>query len=123
MVPTRLLRLEHLSRPDCPWVFVASSARTRLLGLAWLDDLPADCGLLIPGCSSVHTFGMRFALDIDFLDADGRLLRRVPAVPPRRIVWCRGAAAVLERPSATPERRRAARGGSRALRARGPRSR
>src|SRR5690606_14418959 len=101
----------------------ASSARARLLGLAWLDELPADCGLLIPGCRSIHTFGMRFALDVDFLDAGGRLLRRVEAVPPRRLVWCRGAAAALERRSATPERRRAGRGGSRAPRARGPRSR
>jgi phosphoribosyl-dephospho-CoA transferase len=40
---------------------------------------------------------MRFALDVDFLDADGRLLRRVEAVPPRRVVHCRRGAAVLER--------------------------
>ncbi len=123
MVPARLRRLELLSRPGYPRVYVARSARARLLGLAWLDELAPDCGLLIPGCRSIHTFGMRFALDVDFLDADGRLLRRVEAVAPRRIVWCRGAAAVLERRSATPERRPAGRGGSRAPRARGPRSR
>lgn len=78
-------------------MFVARSVRARLLGLAWLDDLPPECGLLIPRCHSIHTFGMRFSLDVDFLDADGRLLRRVLAVPPRRVVACRGAAAVLER--------------------------
>lgn len=123
MVPSRLRKLELLSRPDCPRVFVARSARARLLGLAWLDGLPPDCGLLIPGCRSIHTFGMRFALDVDFLDADGQLLRRVRDVGPRRIVWCRGAAAVLERRAARPERRPAGRGGSRAPRAQGPRSR
>jgi uncharacterized membrane protein (UPF0127 family) len=96
MVPTRLRALEELALPDCPRAFVAATARSRLLGLAWLDDLPDRCGLLIPRCSSVHTFGMRFALDVSFLDADGRTIGRRSAVPPRRILWCRGAAAVLE---------------------------
>jgi uncharacterized membrane protein (UPF0127 family) len=81
----------------CPRAYVAATARARLLDLAWLDGLPEECGLLIPRCGSVHTFGMRFALDIDFLDAELRLLRRVEAVPARRVVWHRGAAAVLER--------------------------
>jgi uncharacterized protein len=70
---------------------------SRLLGLAWLDGLHEGAGLLIPRCRSVHTFGMRFALDVAFLDGEGRVLRRVEAVPPRRLLWCRSAAAVLER--------------------------
>ena len=56
-------------------------------------------GLLIPRCSSVHTFGMRFALDLVFLDRAGRPLSIHRAVPPRRLVWHRGAAAVLEIPA------------------------
>ncbi|HEX2160213.1 MAG TPA: DUF192 domain-containing protein [Thermoleophilaceae bacterium] len=97
VVPARLSRLEQLSLPGCPRVFVARTARTRLLGLAWLDDMPRDCALLIPHCSSVHTFGMRFALDVCFLDGEGLVVRRERAVPPRRFVTCSGAAAVLER--------------------------
>ena len=81
----------------CPRAYVATTARSRLLGLAWLDDLPEGVGLLIPRCSSVHTFGMRFALDIDFLDAERRVLRRVEAVAARRVLWHRGATSVLER--------------------------
>ncbi len=81
-------------------MFVARSWRARLLGLAWLDGLPADCGLLIPGCSSVHTFGMRFALDVFFFDEGGETLKVARAVPPRRVVRHRGAAAVLERRAA-----------------------
>jgi uncharacterized membrane protein (UPF0127 family) len=96
VIPKRLHRLDQLSLPGCPRVFVARSARARLLGLAWLDELPADCGLLIPDCRSIHTFGMRFSLDVDFLDAEGRVLRHVAAVPPRRIVGHRAAVAVLE---------------------------
>jgi uncharacterized membrane protein (UPF0127 family) len=93
----RLRRLEWVELDHCAGAYVATTARSRLLGLAWLDDLPDGVGLLIPRCRSVHTFGMRFALDVCFLDADGDVLRRVDAVPPRRLLWCRDATAVLER--------------------------
>ena len=95
--PRRLERLDWIELDGCPRAYVATTARSRLLGLAWLDDLPDGAGLLIPGCSSVHTFGMRFALNVGFLDGDLRVLRRVEAVPPGRVLWRRGAAAVLER--------------------------
>ena len=78
---------------------VAKDFRTRLRGLAWRDRERAGPGLLIPRCSSVHTFGMRFELDVFFLDAGGRVLSIHRRVPPRRVLWQHGAAAVLEIPS------------------------
>jgi uncharacterized membrane protein (UPF0127 family) len=80
-------------------VLVAAGFRARLLGLARLDRGEAGAGLLIPRCASVHTFGMRFPLDLVFLDRRGAPLALHRRVPPRRLVWCRGAAAVLEIPS------------------------
>lgn len=77
---------------------VATGFRSRLRGLAWRERELAGPGLLIPRCSSVHTFGMRFELDVYFLDHDGRVLLVRRRVPPRRFLWCRGAAAVLEVP-------------------------
>lgn len=77
----------------------AISFRTRLRGLAWRGRADAGPGLLIPRCSSVHTFGMRFELDLYFLDAEGRVIAVKRRVPPRRVVWKRGACAVLEVPS------------------------
>jgi uncharacterized membrane protein (UPF0127 family) len=79
---------------------VAKDFRTRLLGLAWRDREEAGPGLLIPRCSSVHTFGMRFALDVYFLDSEGRVISFRRRVPPRRVLRRRGAAAILEIPSA-----------------------
>ena len=78
---------------------LARGGRARLLGLAFLDREPAGTGLLIPRCASVHTFGMRFALDLYFLDREGALLAVRRRVPPRRVAWQRGAAAVLELPA------------------------
>ncbi len=78
---------------------VAGGRRSRLLGLAWLGRKRAGPGLLIPRCASVHTFGMRFPLDLYFLDRQGTVLAVRRRVPPRRLAWCRGADAVLEIPS------------------------
>jgi uncharacterized protein len=83
---------------------VASSRRARLLGLARLDLDEVGSGLLIPRCSSVHTFGMRFALDLVFLDRDGRPRSLRRGVSPRRVAWDRRASAVLELPCPQGER-------------------
>jgi uncharacterized protein len=72
---------------------------SRLLGLALLDRDRVGPGLLIPRCRSVHTFGMRFSLDVYFLDAGGGFIALRAAVPPRRVVRDRRAAAVLEVPA------------------------
>ncbi|HEY2335504.1 MAG TPA: DUF192 domain-containing protein [Solirubrobacterales bacterium] len=77
-------------------VRVATGVRARLLGLACLDRDEAGQGLFIPRCSSVHTFGMRFPLDLCFLDEGGAVLVVRRHVVPRRVASCRGAAAVLE---------------------------
>ncbi len=74
----------------------ASTFRAGLLGLALLADLPPRHALLIPSCRSVHTFGMRFPLDLVFLDRAGRPLRVVRDVGPRRVATCLKASAVIE---------------------------
>jgi uncharacterized membrane protein (UPF0127 family) len=77
---------------------VASTFRDRLVGLAWRREPPAE-GLLLPRTRSVHTFGMRFALDLHWLDAAGGVVRIDRAVPPRRLRTCLRARAVLELPA------------------------
>ena len=77
-------------------VIEAQSFRSRLLGLALRRDLDPREALLIPRCASVHTFGMRFAIDVVFLDEEGRVLEVRHHVPPARVVRHRGAAAALE---------------------------
>lgn len=78
---------------------MAVGIRARTLGLALLDRAEVGPGLLIPRCAAVHTFGMRFALDVFFLGEDDEVLAVRRAVPPRRFVARRGAAAVLELPA------------------------
>ncbi len=81
----------RLVRADTIW------QRTR--GLGFRADMPADEALLIPRCRSVHTFTMRFPIDLTWLDAGGEVIRVDRDVRPGRLRWCRGAHAVLEQKS------------------------
>lgn len=103
--PRRFAGLDHRDVAGVR-VPVAAGFRSRLLGLALLRRGRAGPGLLIPGCGSVHTFGMRFPLDVVFLDDAERVIRVAQAVPSCRAVAVRGAAAVLELPAGAWSRRR-----------------
>jgi uncharacterized membrane protein (UPF0127 family) len=96
--PLRFRRLERAELVGFE-VPVATTLPSRLLGLALLSRRRAGSGLLIPRCSSVHTFGMTFAIDLLFLDAEGRVIELRRGVPPGRVIRCPGAVAVLELPS------------------------
>ena len=101
--PRRLRGLPYAELPGGRRVPVASSIPSRLLGLALLDRGRAGRGLLIPRCRAVHTFGMRFPLELRFLDDAGRPVSIRPSVPPRRFAFKRAARAVLELPAGGPE--------------------
>ena len=88
-------------------VRVADRPLARLVGLAFLDRGRAGPGLWIPRCRSVHTFGMRIALDVAFLDRDYAVLSWRTAVPPGRVLVERRAASVLELPLSPRAARRA----------------
>ncbi len=90
------LPVKEIHGQDVP---MAVGGRARLLGLAGLRRDEAGAGLFIPRCASVHTFGMRFALDVFFLDVRGAVLAIRRDLSPRRFASCRRAAAVLEIPS------------------------
>jgi len=77
---------------------IATTRSSRLLGLALLRREAAGTGLLIPGCRSVHTFGMRFGLDLVFL-GEHLLPVSTRRVPPGRIAFEPRAQAVLELPA------------------------
>lgn len=88
------LRVGGRSMPLTVLVCVGWLQRAR--GLLGHPRPPVDTALWIAPCRAVHTFGMRYAIDVLFCDARGRVLAAPRLVHPWRIAWQRGAAAVLE---------------------------
>jgi len=56
-------------------------------------------------CASIHTLGMRYAIDVLYLDASWRILKRVDALRPWRFSACWAARATLELAAGTAHRR------------------
>jgi uncharacterized membrane protein (UPF0127 family) len=77
-------------------VRVADNFVTRGLGLLVGRPLTVEEGLLIAPCSSIHTFGMRYAIDVVFVDRKAQVLRVYPDVRAGRVRIARGARGVLE---------------------------
>jgi uncharacterized protein len=87
-------------------VSVASTFKARFVGLmsrSWLDD---EEGLWLEPGGSVHTLGMRFAIDVLFLGSDLKVLKVSPRLAPGRLAFApRGTHYVLELPADQARRR------------------
>jgi uncharacterized membrane protein (UPF0127 family) len=80
----------------CEECVVADRFMTRLRGLLGRRGLERGEGLLIRPSGSVHTWCMRFAIDVVLLDRDLTVLKVVAELRPWRVAAARGAKAVLE---------------------------
>jgi protein-S-isoprenylcysteine O-methyltransferase Ste14/uncharacterized membrane protein (UPF0127 family) len=84
---------------------VADTHWSRMRGLLGTGSLEPGAGLWIVPCQQVHMFGMRYPIDVVFLDAAGRVLATTPALRPWRVSPRVAAArSVLELPAGTVER-------------------
>lgn len=73
--------------PLVPRAWRADTALTRMRGLLGRRPLVAGEALLITSCSSIHTVGMRYALDVAFVDAGERVVKLCRNLPPLRAAW------------------------------------
>jgi hypothetical protein len=74
----------------------AFDSATRNRGLLARDSMDPDEALIIAPCSAVHTFKMRFPIDLIYAARDGRIVKLRSAVPANRISGAWGAFAVIE---------------------------
>lgn len=87
--PTVLEPLVWATRTDSVW--------ERARGLLGRPVPLQGAGMLISPCGSVHTLGMRYAIDVVYLNRQWQVLDVAPAVKPWRMTaWRRGAEHVLE---------------------------
>jgi uncharacterized protein len=92
-------------RVVCERCLVADSPWPRMRGLLGKRGLEAGEGLLLRPTGSVHTFFMRFPIDVVFLSRDGEVLKVARALRPWRTAGARRAKAVLELAAAEADRR------------------
>jgi uncharacterized protein len=78
---------------------LANTSATRRTGLLKHDSLQDGEGLLIVPCEGVHTFGMKFPIDVIYLNKKHVVLKIKPEMPKRRMSICLRAHSVLELPA------------------------
>ena len=82
----------------------ASSFGARLSGLIGKRFSPAMDGMVFDRCNAIHTFFMRYPIDVIFADEKYRVLKTVPAFPPwHPFLACKKAFYVIELPAGTLE--------------------
>lgn len=88
----------------------ATDSRERRTGLLKHTSLAEGEGMWIAPCEGIHTFRMKFPIDVLFLDKRKRIVKARANVAPWRMSMCLTANSVLELPAGTIARTGAARG-------------
>jgi len=84
-------------------VDVADTSATRRTGLLKHERLEPGHGLWIVPCESVHTFFMKFPIDLVYVGKDKKVRKVRHAVPAWRLSMCLTARSILELPAGTAE--------------------
>ncbi len=77
-------------------VEVARTSQARRKGLLGRDGLARDAALVISRCNAVHTIGMRFSIDVAFVDARGRVRKIVRDLAPWRMAMSPFSSSAIE---------------------------
>lgn len=101
--PISWMKVSNLTRQVvlAHYVEVADRGAARRKGLLGRDSLPAGEGLWIVPCESVHTFGMKFPIDLLYLDHNRRVKKIRHSMLPWRVSACLSAHSVIELSSGT----------------------
>jgi uncharacterized membrane protein (UPF0127 family) len=68
-------------------VLIAEAMIDRLIGLMFRKQLIGSDGLLIDPCRSIHTFFMRYSLDIVFINKKNKVIKIIRDIKPWRMTW------------------------------------
>jgi|SRR5262245_14393376 len=89
----------------CERCTLADRPLRRMRGLLGRSGMESGEGLLLKPAGSVHTYFMRFPIDVVFLDREGVVVGITDSLVPWRAASKRGAKAVLELPAGESSRR------------------
>lgn len=64
---------------------VADNFYTKLVGLMFKDDMPNCDAMIFQQCNSIHTFFMRFKIDVIFLNKKDQVVKIIRNMKPWRL--------------------------------------
>ena len=104
--PGLRLRISNLTRNTelASSVELADHGAARNKGLLGRTHLPPGAGLWIVPCESVHTFFMRFPLDLVYIDRNKRVKKVRSNIGPWRLSACFSAHSIIELPAGVVQR-------------------
>lgn len=85
------------------YAVLANNSKARREGLLKRSHLQTGEGLLITPCEAIHTFGMKFPIDVVFIGKDRRVRKVLHSMPRSRIGFCFSAEIALEIPAGAAE--------------------
>ena len=103
-VPSPTLCIEGRDIPLATTVETAFERVSRNKGLLGRESLANEAALIIAPCSAIHTFAMRFPIDVIFTERSGRIVKLRPALKASRLSVALGAFAVIEMAAGTIDR-------------------
>ncbi|HLD82479.1 MAG TPA: DUF192 domain-containing protein [Candidatus Omnitrophota bacterium] len=68
-------------------ILVADNPFKRMSGLLGRREFLKGQALLIKPCNSVHTFFMRFPIDVLFIDKNNQVVKAIPCLKPFRLTY------------------------------------
>ena len=98
------IRIERTGAELVRRIEMAGDSETRRKGLLGRSSLDPDTGFVIAPTQGIHTFGMKFPIDVIGVDRVGRVVRIKENVPPRRLVFAWRAFAIVETAAGDVER-------------------
>ena len=87
---------ERTCQPVATMVEIAATRTTRRRGLLGRDRLAEASAMLLAPCAAVHTAGMRFPIDVVFVDRQGYAVKVVRNLQPWRIALATSGRVVIE---------------------------
>lgn len=110
--PNQRMKIANLTRQTelASYAEVAASSAARNKGLLGRRGLPPGEGLWIVPCESVHTFFMKFPIDLVYIDRNKCVKKVRTSVPAWRLSACLSAHSIIELPAGTIQRTKTAPG-------------
>lgn len=103
MSETKTIRILNLTRKTelARRAEVAETSAARSKGLLGRTELAPGLGIWIVPCESVHTFFMKFPIDLVYIDRNKRVKKVRSSVSPWRLSACLSARSIIELPAGT----------------------